>query len=101
MFVQQIVAQEEEEKVNVDAYFDVDALHALCAVESYVARYNAVSAIRWHGRVWVLVAKGKCDETIAPQENARWRSPARACSGGEDTFRRSRNGGIGWDGGGG
>jgi hypothetical protein len=63
------------ERRPVDTYFDVDGLHALGAAESYVTRYYAVSAIRWHRRVRVLLAKGKCDETIAPQEHARWRSP--------------------------
>ena len=70
-----------------DAYFDVDGLHALGAAEFNVTGYRAVSAIRWHRRVWLLLAKGKCDEIVASHEHTHWHSPTRACSsGGEDTL---------------
>lgn len=87
----QIVAQERilyrgKKKWKEDTYLDIDGLYALGAVERNVTRYYAVSTIRWHRRVRFLLAKGKRDETIAPHEHTRWRSPTRACSGGEDTF---------------
>ena len=79
-------------------YSDKDGLHALGAGETYVAAYQAVAAIRWHGRARLLLAQRDGDEAIFPHENARGRPPAQARRGREDAFGGSRDDGIGRNG---
>ena len=77
------------------AYSDVDGLHALGAVEAYVPVYRAVSAVRGHVRVRLLLAQRDSDGAVSAHKNARGRPPAQACSGREDAFGGRRDDGIG------
>lgn len=66
------------------AYFDVNGLHAMRAVESYVTAYGAESTVRRHRCVLFLLAQGNGDETVTPHENARGRPPTQTCGSSED-----------------